>query len=334
MSELPAIVKSSSALQTIESIIERAEEFARNARASNTSRAYASDLRDFAAFCSHHGLVAFPATPQTVALYLADLSASKTVATLQRRMVAIAQLHKNAGLANPVADPHVRAIVQGIRRSKGTGQRKKAALTSEHLTKAILTSDAIDASTLMGKRDKAILLLTFAMAGRRSEIAALNVEDLRYDAKGLVVIIRRSKTDQTGEGVEIGVPMVKHEGLCAVRAVAAWLEASGIKDGPLFRSFGRAGRGQEQPLTEKRIEGQAIARLIKRVCGKAGIDGDFSAHSLRAGFITQAASTKGVSEVDIQRVSRHRSVAVLRGYVRRANVFEDAPLSAMLGNAA
>jgi integrase len=333
-------------LPALSRLADTATEYARSAKADNTLRAYASDLRHFAEFCSSHGVEVLPASPQTVALYFTYLAslpsvpkhpgnpesglAPASVSTICRRMVAIAQAHKKAGLPNPVSDPHVREIIQGIKRSRGTVQHKKTALTAEHLPNVLL---GLDTSTLKGKRDKALLLLTFFCAARRSEIVALNIKDLRFEKSGLVVVIRRSKTDQEGAGREIGVPYVAHEGLCAVRAVLAWMEAipGYLPHEPLFRSFAMVGKGQVAPLTEKRLRPADISRLVKLVCKRAGIKGDFGAHSLRAGFITTAASTPGVTEQSIQAVSGHRSVMILRGYVRRANVFQDAPASAMFG---
>ena len=307
----------------IPDLIESAKDFAHASKATATRKAYASDLRDFAAFCNEIGESSLPAAPGTVALYFTSQASTKSVSTIRRRMVAIAGAHKERRLSNPVADPQVQAIVDGISRTKGTAQKKKEALTGDRLRDVLLT---IGTDSLKGKRDKAMLLLAFACAGRRSEIAALNVDDLRFERTGLVVTIRRSKTDQAGAGREIGVPLIANEGLCAVRAVKAWLAASKIKDGALFRTFSLVGE-----MNEGRIDGKDVARLVKRIIGKAGIAGDFAAHSIRAGFITTAAGTKGVSEVDIQRVSGHRSVAILRGYVRRANVFEGAPLASMFG---
>lgn len=317
----PNLVPVSACFPAIQSIVDQARDYAQASKATATRKAYASDLRDFAAFCHELGESMLPATAQTVALYLTNLAATKTVATIRRRMVSIAQAHKERQFENPVANAQVQAIVSGITRTKGTAQRKKDALTGEHLRNALLT---ISTDTLKGKRDKAMLLLAFACAGRRSEIAALNVEDIRFEKSGLVVTIRRSKTDQSGAGREIGVPLVANQGLCAVRALKTWLEASGIDGGAIFRTF-----SCKSELNGNRIDGKDVSRLVQRVVGNAGIEGDFAAHSIRAGFITTAASTKGVSEVDIQRVSGHRSVAILRGYVRRANVFQDAPLSAM-----
>ncbi|MHB8415995.1 MAG: site-specific integrase [Acidiferrobacteraceae bacterium] len=301
--------------------VEQARSYAEAATAPATRKAYAADRRDFAAFAATQDASSLPAAPALVALYATTLAGTKTVATIRRRMVAIAQAHKNAQQENPVAHPQVQAILQGIARTKGVAQRKKDALTVDRLRDALLT---LTGDSLKARRDRALLLLAFACAARRSEVAALDVADLRFDRRGLIVTLRRSKTDQTGQGREIGVPYVAHEGLCAVRAVRAWLDAAAITEGPVFRTFSLAG-----DLTPNRIDPKDVARLVKRVVAKAGITGDFAAHSLRAGFITTAAATKGVSEADIQRVSGHRSVAILRGYVRRATVFEGAPLAAI-----
>jgi integrase len=315
-------------LPVLVTLADQATEYAKASKASATRRGYASDLKSFTSFCEAHDEPSLPASPPTVALYLTHLAQAHAVATIRRHMVAIAQAHKNAGFPNPVADPHVRTIVQGIRRTKGTAQRKKTALTGDLLKDAV---SSLDTSTFQGKRDRAIMLLGFALAARRSELAALNVEDLAYNAKGLVVTIRRSKTDQSGAGQEIGVPMVAKDELCAVRAVAAWMEVSGIRSGALFRSFGPGGKNRPMRLTANRIGGRDVANLVKRLTGNADIPGDFAAHSLRAVFISTAASTPGVTESAIQGVSRHKSTEILRGYVRRATVFDDAPLSAMFG---
>jgi integrase len=323
------------------SITERAKEYAHAAKADETKRGYASDLRSFLAFCADHGLGSAPAAPQSVALYLAHLAEhGKAVATIRRHAVSIAVAHKLAEFPNPVADPHVRAILQGITRTKGTAQRKKTALTADLLRDALRAIDegrytpgglTLGGITLMDVRDRAILLLTFAIAGRRSEVAALDLTDLRFEQSGLIVTLRRAKTDQSGAGREIGVPLVKDRERCAVRAVKAWLTASRITSGALFRTFAIAGRRRPRTMTGNRIDGRDVARLVQRVTRRAKLTGDFAAHSLRAGFITTAASTKGVSEVDIQRVSGHHSVTILRGYVRRANVFQGAPLAVMFG---
>jgi integrase len=326
-------VKTKKSLPALVTLADQAEEYACASQATNTRRAYESDLRSFATFCDAHGVDTLPATPQIAALYFANLaSTGKAVSTIRRHAVSIAQAHKLAGLVNPVADPHVRKILQGIARTNGTASHQKSPLLIEHLRAVLKTLDTGGITpTLMGLRDRAILLLAFSCASRRSEIAALDVPDLRFESTGLVVTVRRSKTDKEGKGREIGVPYLppSRADLCAARAVKAWIEASKLERGPLFRSFALAGYGMEQPLSDRRISGRAVAELVKRVTDRADLTGDFSGHSLRSGFVTQAAMTKGVSEVDIMRVSGHRSVTILRSYVRKASVLQDCPLSVM-----
>jgi integrase len=318
-----AVVPTAS-LPTLAGIAERAHDYAEASKASSTRRAYAIDLADFAAFAAAYAEPTLPATWQLVAGYATHMAdRGLAIATIRRRMVAISQSHKTAGHESPTASKRVRDVVAGIARVKGTVQRRKDALSVDLLRDAVLS---LAGDGLKAKRDRAIVLLGFAMAARRSELAALNVEDLRFDNRGLVVTIRRSKTDQEGAGAEIGIPYVANEGLCAVRAVRAWLDAAGHNSGCVFRTFSKT-----RLLNANRIDGADVARLVKAVALKAGIDGDFAGHSLRAGFVTSAAASAGVSEVDIMRVSRHRSVAILRGYVRRATVFEKAPLTSIFG---
>jgi integrase len=204
-----------------------------------------------------------------------------SVATINRRMVAIAQAHKDALLPNPVADPIVRKVLQGVRRNNGVAQTKKTALTADLLKEALATIDAGGTTpTIKGLRDRAMLLLTWFTACRRSEIAALNVEDLIF-------------------------------------------ERDGLKGIALFRSVDRHGN------VGGRIIPQDVARLVQRVTTAAGIDGDFAAHSTRSGWITTAAMTSGVTEQQIQHVSGHKSVAILRGYVQHVNDFTESPSSKM-----
>ena len=212
-------------------------------------------------------------------------------------MVAISQAHKTAGHDSPTSKKAVLDVIAGIARMKGVPPRRKDALSAELLRDAVL---ALADGDLKAKRDRAIVLLGFAIAARRSELAALDVQDLRFDQRGLVVTIRRSKTDQEGLGAEIGVPYVGNEGLCGARALRTWLDAADITSSAVFRTFSKT-----RVLQANRIDGADVARLVKRVTGLAGIAGDFAGHSLRAGFITSAASSAGVSEVDIMRVSRH-----------------------------
>ncbi len=244
-------------------------------------------------------------------------------------MVAISQKHQECGLEPPTAHKLVREVLAGIARTHGSAPKQKSALDAELLEAALGT---IDLETLRGQRDRAILLLGFAGAFRRSELAALNVADLTFDRRGVTVVVPRSKTDQAGAGRQIGIPYVKNAGMCAVTALGAWLRAADITDGPVFRTFAlpHGRRDRSDRLQEERIDGRDVARILQFAIALAGLDGDFAAHSLRAGFVTSAAQKK-IPEVDIMRVTGHRSVAVLRGYVRRATLFDDAPLATILG---
>ena len=321
MNEAALPAESVRALALLESA-ERAKSYARQARAEATRRACASDLRDFERCCTHNGLVPLPATPQTLALYLAELAGKRKVSTVRRRVVAIAQQHRLLGHPSPAADPIVREILAGIARTHGTAPRTKTALTAELLKDVLHRLD----DGLRGRRDRALLLLTFAGGFRRSEVAALDVADVRFEKRGAVVTLRRSKTDQLGAGREVAIPQLRTEALCPVHALRAWLAAAAIVEGPLFRTFSLRGE-----LQEHRIDGRDVARLVQRLTGRARLAGDFAAHSLRAGFVTSGAE-RGIAEASLQNVTGHRSATILRGYVRRATLFDDAPLPRIMGD--
>ena len=179
---------------------------------------------------------------------------------------------------------------------------------------------------LMGLRDRALMLVAFSGAFRRSEVAALTVDDVRFEARGAAVNLRRSKTDQEGEGRVVALPRLGRSTCCPVAALETWLAQAGITDGPVFRTFSMRG-----DLTSNAIGGRDVARIVQRLAAAAGLDGDFAAHSLRAGFVTSAARKK-VPEIDIARVTGHRSFEVLRGYVRDATLFvDDSPLATIIG---
>jgi len=314
--------------------IESAKYYGRAARSPRTRLEYARDWAHFARYCERAGLVAFPAEPQTVAAYLASLASRPKRAlkatTIQRRAAAIAFQHRQNGHAPPTAHPIVADVLAGITREHGMAPQRKAALTIELLRKALT---AIDDGTLRGIRNRTILLLGFAAALRRSEIVALNIEDLEFDQRGLTVHIRSSKTDQEGLGEAIAIPLASDPALCAVAAVRQWLERAQITgdcSGAVFRSFALPrGRDAQPLLQDRRLRDREVARIVQRAAVAAGLEGDFAAHSLRAGFITSAA-VRGVAEVNIQRVSRHKSTEVLRAYVRHATRFDEAPLTQIL----
>ncbi len=311
------IARPASALPaTLDVYVAQAKDFGRAARATATRRAYAADLADFEAFCSTHGVEALPADPQTVATYFTALASTKSVATIRRRAVAIAQAHKEVGLENPVGNVLVRRVLTGIANVKGVAQTKKAALTLDLIKDALL---ACTGSPKRVARDRALILVAFNGGFRRSELAALNVEDLQFSKAGLVVTLRRSKTDQEGRGRDVELPRLPAVGICPVVALREWLELAGITDGPVFRTFSMAGE-----LQANRIDGRDVARLVKRVVDKASLEGDFSGHSFRAGFITEAKRNR-VDNSRIARVTGHKSYTILDGYDRRVHDFENAP---------
>lgn len=300
----------------------KAMDYAARSRADNTKRAYRNDWQDFASWCEERGLRPLPADPRTVARYLTARAQTHKVSTLQRRLSAISQAHKAAGFP-PIStrlEP-LHSVWLGIKREKGTAQEGKAPILTEELRAMLATLP----DSLLGIRDRALLLLGFAGAFRRSELVGLNVEDLQFTRGGLVITIRRSKTDQEGQGQKIGIPFGVHEETCPVRAVQAWLEASGIKEGPLFRSINRHGH-----MSEKRLSDRAVALVVKRTAAAAGLDPSrYAGHSLRAGLATAAAAA-GAEERVIMKQTRHRSVQMVRRYIRDGSLFRQNA-AAMVG---
>jgi integrase len=292
-----------------------AERYVRHAKAANTVKAYRSDWARFEGFCRGRGVPSLPAVPVTVAAYAAEAARALKANTIERHLTAISQAHQLAGMPNPTEDKLVRTVMAGIRRVKGTAQQGKEPLSPELLRKmfAGLPGD------LRALRDRALLLVGFAGAFRRSELVALRYEDVRFTEKGLAVTISKSKTDQEGEGQTVGIPYGSHPESCPVRALEAWIEASNISYGYLFTAIGRWG-GE---VTAKPICDHQLAKIIKRLAVCAGLDpAGFSGHSLRSGLATSAAEG-GASERSIMEQTRHRSLRQVRKYIRRGSLFYD-----------
>jgi site-specific recombinase XerD len=309
-----AIILKPAALPTLPAEdIARAVEFAKQDKAESTRKAYRADFDAFAVWCAGRG-VALPATPKTVAAYLAaEAEAGKKPSTISRRCAAIGYAHKLAGLESPTNAEGVKATLRGIRRAVGAAPARKAPAVAEVARDMV---KAAPAGKLKGLRYKALLLLGFGGAFRRSELVALDVSDLEETDEGLRVTIRRSKTDQEGHGVTIAV--VRGGALCPVRAVRAWLDAAGITEGPVFRPVRKGGAVRDRRLTAK-----SVCDLVKASAASIGLDAStFGAHSLRAGFLTSAAR-RGASVFKMRDVSRHKSVDVLQAYVRDADMFRD-----------
>jgi site-specific recombinase XerD len=305
---------------TLREALDKAADFAANEKAESTRASYAASFKVFSEWCARHGLSALPATPAAVAAFIGDqATAGMKVATLGRRISAIKYFHKKAGETSPTDDERCKAVLRGARRTLGVAPRKLAAATSER----IIAMQTLAPRGLAGKRDRAILLLGFALAARRSELVALDCDDIVEVPEGLRVRIKRSKTDQEGAGVTIAV--CRGQIACPVVALKEWLSAAGITSGPIFR---RVLRGDH--VTGDRLTAQTICKLVKAYAGKLGLDPtQYGAHSLRAGAVTTAAS-RGASVFKIKDLSRHASLDVLASYVRDQNLFSDHCLAGVL----
>jgi integrase len=294
----------------------QATAFAANAQAHNTTRAYRADWADWTTWCSDRDLVALPAAPETVALYLTDLiGRGRKPATLARRLVAIAKAHELAGHdPSPTSSAKVRTVWAGIRRTVGTAQTGKAAVLVEDL-RAML---AALPSSLRGKRDRALLLIGFAGAFRRAELVSLDVADLTFERAGLRVLLRKSKTDQEGKGRALGIPNGRHPNTCPVRALRAWLDAATITTGPVFRAVER-----DDQVAAGRLTAGVVGTVVKQAARAAGLDAaQYGGHSLRAGLATSAAAA-GASERAIMAQTGHKSVTMVRRYIRDGELWRD-----------
>jgi site-specific recombinase XerD len=290
-----------------------AVDLAKAEKAASTRKAYATDFRLFKQWCDGKGASSLPAMPETVAAFLAAEAGNGTKpSTLGRRVAAIRYAHKLAHLDTPTDSEAVKATLRGIRRTFGGARVRKAPAIAAKVQAMV----ALAPDRLTGLRDRALLLLGFAGAFRRSELVALDVADIDETETGLLVTIRRSKTDQEGEGVTIAI--ARGTIACPARALREWLDAAGIETGAIFRPINKAGT-----VAAERLTCRSVANIVKSYATLAGFDATtFSGHSLRSGFLTSAAA-KGASIFKMMDVSRHKSVDTLRGYVRDAELFKD-----------
>ena len=290
--------------------------YIRAAQSDATLRAYRADWRHFEEWCLRMGLASLPTGPDTVAFYLGELAATHRPSTLARRLTSINRVHRAAGHASPAGREHlaVGETLKGIRRVHGTAQNAKQALFTDDLRRMVETLP----SGLIGIRDRALLLLGFAGAFRRSELAALLLEHVQATSDGLVIRVSRSKTDQEAKGREVAIPYGSTPDTCPVRACRTWIAAAGLTEGPLFRRIDR-----HQHLNSRPLHKDSIGAIVKRAAGAAGLDARlYAGHSLRAGFCTQS-YTNGAREFDIMRQTGHRSVDTLRKYIRGRGLFRD-----------
>jgi integrase len=312
-----------SALPAIRVLEDQAEAFVRAAKAPATLRAYRSDWDHFVGWCRHHTLCPLPASPETVGLYLTALAATHRPATMTRRLTAISKAHAIAGQPSPATmqQPAVSETLKGIRRKLGTAQPTKAPLLTADVRRML---EALP-DTVAGRRDRALLLLGFAGGFRRSELTALDVADVLPTEDGLVVKLRRSKTDPEGKGRDVGIPYGSTPSTCPVRALMTWKTAAGISEGALFRGVDRHGR-----VGTIRLHKDSVGLVVKRAAEAAGLDpAKYAGHSLRAGLATQA-YLNGAGELAIMRQTGHRSLAMVRRYIRDGSLFRENP-AAKLG---
>lgn len=311
MTSKPPALTDSNNLADLEAAARR---YARASISDNTKRAYASDWADFEFWCKRTNRRSLPATPDTVSLYLTKMSQHLKTSSLRRRVTAIRKAHELSRYPSPTKDERVKSVLRGILRTNGEAQKH----ASPTLLKDIQRIIAALSENNKGIRDKALLLLGFAGGFRRSELVALDIEDLSLSDAGLIVKIKKSKTDQTGRGRTIGISFGSNKDTCPIRALKTWLEISKTSKGALFYPIDQWGY-----LSPTRLTDQSVRLILRESLKRAGInEKGFSGHSLRAGFATVAA-INGASEREIQKTTGHVSLEVLRRYIRDANLFRE-----------
>ena len=294
-----------------------------NSKANNTVRAYKSDFKDFGLFCAKNGLKSLPTEPKILALYLTYLSTKNVkMSTLKRRLVSIGVIHKLKGHYLDTKHPAIIENIMGIKRRKGNIQNGKKPLLINNLKLIINVIDQEKNEKIKKLRDRSIILIGFSGGFRRNEIVSLNYEDLDFVEEGLKINLRRSKTDQFGEGSVKGLPYFENSQYCPVVSLRKWIEISKINSGPLFRRFIKGSK-----LSDKRLSDQTVALLIKDYLKIAGIESrNYSGHSLRSGFATSAAES-GAEERSIMAMTGHKSTEMVRRYIKEANLFKNNPLN-------
>ena len=294
-----------------------------SSKANNTIRAYKSDFNDFSLFCARNGFKSLPSEPKIVSLYLTHLSTKEAkMSTLKRRLVSIGVIHKLKGHYLDTKHPSIIENIMGIKRRKGSIQKGKKPLIISNLKILINVIDQYNNHEIMRLRDRSIILIGFSGGFRRNEIVSLDFDDLDFVSEGLKINLKRSKTDQFGEGSVKGLPYFDNSQYCPVLSLKKWIEISKIDSGPLFRRFSKGSK-----LTVNRLTDQTVALLLKKYLKLAGIESKhYSGHSLRSGFATSAAEA-GAEERNIMAMTGHKSAEMVRRYIKEANLFKNNPLN-------
>jgi site-specific recombinase XerD len=294
-----------------------------SSKSNNTVRAYKSDFKDFGLFCAQNGFKSLPSEPKIVSLYLTYLSTKDAkMSTLKRRLVSIGVIHKHKGHYLDTKHPSIIENLMGIKRRKGNKQKQKKPLLISSLKQVIDVIDNEKIEEIKKFRDRSIILIGFSGGFRRNEIVSLDYDDLDFVKEGLKISLKKSKTDQFGEGFVKGLPYFENSQYCPVVSLRKWIEISKINSGALFRRFIKGSK-----LSENRLSDQTVALLIKDYLEIAGINSrNYSGHSLRSGFATSAAES-GAEERNIMAMTGHKSTQMVRRYIREASLFKNNALN-------
>ncbi len=282
----------------------------KNSKAANTLRAYQSDFKDFSAFCAKNGLSSIPTEPKILSLYLTYLSATSKFSTLKRRIASISVIHKIKGHYLDTKHPIIMENLHGIKRVKGSNQKAKKPILISDLKLIIHAIHETNQSENKKIRDKTLILIGFSGGFRRSELVNIEYEDIEFVNEGVKIFIKRSKTDQSGEGMIKAIPYFDNELFCPVKSLKIWINHSEIKAGKIFD-----------------ISDKSVALIIKKYASLAGLDSNkYGGHSLRSGFATSAAES-GAEERNIMAMTGHKTTQMVRRYIHEANLFKNNALN-------
>ena len=294
----------------------------KSSKATNTLRAYKSDFKDFVGFCAKHGFNSMPSDPKIVSLYLTQISSNSKISTIRRRLVSIGVIHKLKGHYLDTKHPVIIENLMGIKRKKGSIQIGKKPILINHLKQIINVIDQQKIDEIKKIRNRTLILVGFSGGFRRTEIISIDHEDIDFVEEGVKINLKRSKTDQFGEGLVKGIPYFNNEKYCPVTSLKNWIRLSKIKTGPIFRRFVKG-----SILTDHRLTDQSVVLIIKEYLKLAGIENkNFAGHSLRSGFATVAAEY-GADERSIMAMTGHKTTQMVRRYIKEANIFKNNALN-------
>ena len=282
----------------------------KNSKSTNTLRAYQSDYKDFSIFCTKNGFQAMPTEPKILSLYITHLASYSKFSTLKRRLASISIIHKTKGHYIDTKHPIIVENLMGIKRTNGSNQKGKKPLLINDLKLLIKAIDESKEKNIRKIRDKALVLIGFSGGFRRSELVDIEYEDIEFVEEGVKIFVKRSKTDQSGEGMTKAIPYFDNINFCPVKALNKWVLEAQLKDGKIFN-----------------ISDKSVALIIKKYANYAGLDAQrYAGHSLRSGFATSTAES-GAEERNIMAMTGHKSTEMVRRYIKEANLFKNNALN-------